>query len=48
MEEARSLERLAAYFGEAFGGPTVYSDNYGDESYVVRMHSGNGIHEDMG
>lgn len=40
-------ERLAAYLGEAFGGPTVYSDNYGDESYVVRMHSGNGIHEDM-
>jgi hemoglobin len=41
------IERLAAYWAEALGGPTRYSDLYGDESEVVRMHSGNGPHEDM-
>ena len=40
-------ERLAAYWAEALGGPTLYSDQYGDETSVVRIHSGNGIHEDM-
>lgn len=39
--------RLAAYWAEALGGPTTYSENYGDESPVVRMHSGNGPHEEM-
>jgi len=41
------VERLAAYWAEALGGPTAYSDSYGDESAVVRMHSGNGVHEEM-
>jgi hemoglobin len=40
-------ERLAAYWAEALGGPTRYSTRYGNESTVVRMHSGNGPHEDM-
>ncbi|KAB8191656.1 oxidoreductase [Nonomuraea phyllanthi] len=40
-------ERLAAYWAEALGGPTVYSDEYGDETSVVRMHSGNGPHDEM-
>ena len=40
-------ERLAAYWGEALGGPAAYSDGLGTESVVVRMHSGNGPHEDM-
>lgn len=40
-------ERLAAYWAEALGGPWLYSDRYGDESLVVRMHSGNGLHEEM-
>jgi hemoglobin len=44
---AEHTERLAAYWGEALGGPTSYSDAYGDEASVVRMHSGNGPHEDM-
>jgi hemoglobin len=39
--------RLAAYWTEALGGPTTYSDAYGDETSVVRMHSGNGLHEEM-
>lgn len=40
-------ERLAAYWGEALGGPTAYTDTYGDETSVVRIHSGNGLHDDM-
>ena len=40
-------ERLAAYWAEALGGPKMYSDQYGDETSVVRIHSGNGIHEEM-
>ncbi|QGF25003.1 oxidoreductase [Raineyella fluvialis] len=40
-------ERLAAYWSEALGGPTTYTDLYGDETTVVRLHSGNGDHEEM-
>ncbi len=40
-------ERLAAYWAEALGGPTTYSDSYGDETSVVRIHSGNGPHVEM-
>jgi hemoglobin len=40
-------ERLAAYWAEALGGPPLYSQRYGDETSVVRIHSGNGVHEEM-
>jgi hemoglobin len=40
-------ERLAAYWAEALGGPAIYSEAYGDETSVVRIHSGNGPHEEM-
>src|SRR5689334_22010018 len=40
-------ERLAAYWAEALGGPATYSAEYGDETSVVRLHSGNGPHEEM-
>lgn len=40
-------ERLAAYWVEALGGPPRYSEQYGNETSVVRMHSGNGPHEEM-
>ena len=40
-------ERLAAYWAEALGGPTLYTDQYGGETFVVRIHSGNGPHEEM-
>ncbi len=39
--------RLAAYWAEALGGPSTYSATMGDESEVVRRHSGNGPHEEM-
>ena len=40
-------QRLAAYWAEALGGPSLYSASFGDETRVVRMHSGNGPHEEM-
>ena len=33
--------------GGGLGGPTDYSGSYGDETSVVRIHSGNGPHEEM-
>lgn len=40
-------ERLAAYWAAALGGPAAYTDTYGDETSVVRLHSGNGPHDEM-
>lgn len=39
--------RLAAYWAEALGGPPTYSSTYGGETSVVRIHSGNGQHDEM-
>jgi len=39
--------RLAAYWAEALGGPPLFTQAYGDETTVVRMHSGEGEHEEM-
>jgi len=39
--------RLAAYWTEALGGPAAYSEALGDETEVVRLHSGNGEHAEM-
>jgi hemoglobin len=39
--------RLAAYWAEALGGPALFTGSYGDETSVVRMHSGNGSHPEM-
>ena len=41
------VDRLAAYLGEALGGPARYTETYGEHAEVVRMHSGNGEHEEM-
>ena len=43
----RHSERLAAYWGEALGGPPADSGEFGDETSVVRIHSGNGVHDEM-
>ena len=40
-------ERLAAYWAQALGGPGMYTGTYGDETSVVRIHSGNGEHAEM-
>ena len=41
------VRRLAAYWGEALGGPPAYSSAYGGESAVLRIHGGNGEHDEM-
>jgi hemoglobin len=41
------IERLAAYWTEVLGGPTLYSDTMGNQSHALRLHSGHGEHEDM-
>lgn len=41
------VNRLTAYWAEVLGGPAAYSARYGDDSAVVRLHSGNGAHEEM-
>lgn len=45
--DPQHTERLAAYWAEALGGPSTFSDTLGDETSVVRMHSGNGQHDEM-
>ena len=40
-------ERLAAYWSEQLGGPASYTESIGDYAHVVRMHTGNGPHEQM-
>jgi hemoglobin len=41
------IERLAAYWAEALGGPDMYSRTFGNETAVVKMHSGHGEHVEM-
>ena len=40
-------ERLAAYWGEQLGGPPAYTEAMGDQTSVVRIHSGEGEHREM-
>jgi hemoglobin len=44
---ADHTERLAAYWAEQLGGPSTYTATMGDQSHVVRLHSGNGEHHEM-
>jgi hemoglobin len=46
-QHPQHVQRLGAYWAEALGGPTIYTDTMGDHSHVLRLHSGNGEHEDM-
>lgn len=41
------IDRLAAYWGEALGGPPAYTALAVDESHVLRLHAGNGEHQEM-
>ena len=42
------VQRLAAYWGEALGGPPAYTSGLGlDESGVTRMHACNGEHVEL-
>ena len=41
------VERLAAYWTEALGGPALFSERSGNERHVALLHSGNGEHDEM-
>ncbi|MBV8526740.1 MAG: group II truncated hemoglobin [Candidatus Dormibacteraeota bacterium] len=47
-QHPQHVERLAAYWAEVLGGPATYSGSLADQTYVVRLHSGNGNLGDMG
>jgi len=39
--------RLAEYLGEVFGGPRVYSEQYGGHSAMLDMHASTGADDDF-
>jgi hemoglobin len=41
------VERLAAYWSEALGGPADYSTTMGDHAEVMRIHGCNGPHPEL-
>lgn len=45
--DAEHTQHLAAYWAEALGGPPRYTAAHGDETHVVRLHSGKGPHGEM-
>jgi hemoglobin len=47
-QHPQHVERLAAYWAEVLGGPPRYSQECGDHSAVLHMHSGNGDLTDLG
>lgn len=42
------VQRLAAYWGEVLGGPPAYSATGENQSFVMRLHAGNGDISDLG
>ncbi len=46
-QHPQHLARLAAYWGEALGGPPAYTADLGTEARVLRMHAGNGVHTEL-
>ncbi|MFC4785522.1 group II truncated hemoglobin [Nocardioides sp. MAHUQ-72] len=46
-QHPQHLERLAAYWAEALGGPRDYTATMGEESHVLRLHAGNGEHREL-
>jgi hemoglobin len=42
------LERLAAYWGEVFGGPATYTERWGGHSAMLEVHARTGAGEDFG
>jgi hemoglobin len=42
------LERLASYWAEVLGGPPLYSQSSGNQSFLLQLHAGNGDMSDLG
>jgi hemoglobin len=47
-QHPQHVERLAAYWAEVMGGPDRYSRTCGNQSKLLRIHSGNGDISDLG
>jgi hemoglobin len=47
-QHPQHVERLAAYWAEVLGGPSMFSSTCSDESAVLALHCGNGDLGDMG
>ena len=47
-QHPQHVERLAAYWAEALGGPPRFSQTCGDQSALLRMHAGKGDMTDLG
>src|SRR5215831_13350713 len=47
-QHPQHVERLAAYWAEVMGGPPTYSEQCGDDSFVLQLHAGNGDMSDLG
>ena len=47
-QHPQHVERLAAYWAEVMGGPPRYSQECGEQSSLLVMHSGNGPMDDLG
>ena len=41
-QHPQHVERLAAYWGEVWGGPPAYTSECGSQTDLIKMHSGNG------
>jgi hemoglobin len=41
------VERLAAYWAEALGGPAVYTSEMSDQTAMLRVHANNGSGDDF-
>jgi len=46
-QHPQHVERLAAYWAEALGGPADFSATMSDHTTVMRMHAGNGQHPEL-
>jgi len=48
--DPRHVEKLAEYWGEVFGGPTIYSSSYGGHSAMLTLHAnaGGDVDADLG
>jgi hemoglobin len=42
------VPNLAAYWAEVLGGPPRYSDGIADQSFLLRLHAGNGPMDELG
>lgn len=47
-QHPQHVRRLAAYWAEVLGGPSTYSRECADQSYMLDLHSGNGDMTDLG